>query len=249
MEIIKGKVKAPYIILIYGVPGVGKSELATFADKPLFLDVENGLDRIDCHKTPVIETWDKLLEAMRFAYDSDYKTVVVDTLVALELLLVNKILKEYNDKNKSNVESLSDKIAFPYGAGYFLLQSNWALFTKMVFKLKAKGKNVVLVAHETIEKVENPSGENFDRTTINVHKKSAPSIVSNVDAVFYAKYSRFLRSKSEGSDEKIAVSNGDRILQVVESATCIAKNRFGLNEDIVFNTDKDRKALFKSLEK
>jgi len=246
MKIIKGKTPASWVICIYGVPGIGKSTLATRAEKPVFLDVEGGLDRIDCERTPRLRTWNELFEAMKWASESEYKTVVFDTLLAIEELIIQKIIDEINeDRNPSyQVKTLRDQDkSLAYGAGFEILKSKWSQFAKMLYVIKDMGKNVVCIAHDAVEKVENPSGENYDRYSLNIHKKSVPLVVSKMDAVFFAHFEKTIRSK-KNSEKKVAQDTGSRIIQTVEKPWCVAKNRFDLPEHISFTSAEDARKFF-----
>lgn len=237
MEILKGRNPAAWVATIYGVPAVGKSTLATFAPKPVFIDCEGGLDRIDCERTAKVNSWPELYESLRWAISSDYQTIVIDSLSAVEEILTKKILDDTN-KNRDQdylIESLSDKTVFAYGSGFELLKSNWALFAKLLFKIKDRGKNVLCIGHEIVEKVENPSGENYDRFTLAIHKKSAPLLIAKMDAVFFAHYEKLLQSK-ESSGRKVAVGTKRRLLQAQEKPDCVAKSRFDLEDSIDFSS-------------
>lgn len=254
MKIMNGKNPKSWVGCIYGVPGVGKSTLATLAENPVFLDCEGGLDRVECAKyqhddwpedRTQIKTWQEFYDATREVYHSDFHTVVIDTISAVQEIMERKILDEVNEgrDEKYKVKTLQDKDAFPYGAGFEALKANWSLFLKIIFSLKEKGKNVLCIGHQNVEKVENPEGENFDRYTLNIHKKSTPMVISKMDCVLFAYYEKALKGK-EGSKNKVAVDLGNRMLQTSEKPFCIAKNRFDLPEQIPFTTPEQAKEFF-----
>jgi len=248
MKIIKGKTASPWVILIFGVPGVGKSTLASFAPNPVFMNLENGLDRIGVDRTPHLKDWSAFFEAMKWAKGSDYQTICIDTMSALEDLLVAQMLDEVNrgkDK-KYHADSINDKDAFPYGAGGLVLKSKWAFVVEMIATLQAMGKNVVCVAHEMVQRVQNPDGDDYDRFTPSIHKKSLDYVIGQMDGVFFCQYERLMRVKEGpmGKQIKYAQDTGKRIIQTNEKVTALAKNRFGLKPSMPFNSMEDSKAFF-----
>ncbi len=245
MKVKSSLAPSPWVVCVYGVPGVGKSTLGSFAPDPIFLDVEGGIDRIECSKYQAddwpeertqIKTYDELINAFREVYESKFSTVVIDTASAVEEILTARIL---NDAGKTNLSEM------PYGQGFEALKAAWALITKIMFDLKSTGKNVLLIAHDSIEKVENPSGENYDRYGIAVHKKSAPLVIGKMDGVFFAHYERNVVTTS--SDKKVAVDTGNRFLLTIEKPFAVAKNRFKLEELVPFNTPNDVRSFFERL--
>lgn len=250
MEIITGKQPSAWSILIYGVPGVGKSTLANFAPNPVFINLENGVERIDCARTPHLKSWSDFFEAMVWAKSCEYDTVVIDTMAALEALLTEEILKETNEGKSPefHAKTLADKDAFPYGAGGMILRSKWAFVVSMLEKLQAAGKNVVCVAHETIHKVQNPDGEDYDRYAPNIHKKAVDMIVANMDGVFFCKHERVMRQKDAfAKTVKYAQDTGKRVIQTTEKVTALAKNRFSLPPVMPFSSPEDSKAFFEKI--
>lgn len=223
--IIKGKTPSSWSMLIYGTPGCGKSSLGAQAPKPFFLDLEDGLSRIDgCERSPVLRNWAEVHRWLGFAFKTqDYQTIVIDTLDAMEGILTQKILASHRDK-----VTLSD---FGYGKGHDILEAEWLKVLGILGQIKATGKNILLIGHEQIQKFEDPSSENYDRFNIKVHRKSASIITAKMDAVLFARYEVFFKEK-EGTKKKRAAGTGERLLHTVEAPCWVAKNRFGL-PDIV----------------
>ena len=247
MEIISGKLESPWSLLIYGVPGVGKSTLASYAPKPVFANLENGLERIGVDRSPHLKDWGSFFQFMKWAKDSDYQTIAIDTMGSLEDMLVKEMLKEVNEGKdpKHHAESINDKEAFPYGSGGMILKAKWALVITMIEKLQSVGKNVVCVAHESITRVNNPDGEDYDRFAPNIHKKSIDLVVGKMDGVFFCKHERVMRVKDGfGKQIKYAQDTGKRIIQTTEKVTALAKNRFGMPASMPFNSPDDSKAFF-----
>lgn len=224
-RVIKGIQPAAWKMLVYGVPGVGKSSFAAFAPSPIFLDLENGLGRIDCVKTPHrLQTLDEVMDWLRwFVRAGEYKTVVIDTIDELERLLATKVVEEWN-RNNAKVKTVSD---IPYGRGGDLLVNEWRQFMQIFEYIYSVGKNVLLIGHEQVIKFENPTDANYDFYTVNIHKKSAPVVTAKLDAVLFARFETVIKSAKDGKGK--AVTTGDRVLYTTQGASWVAKNRFRLD--------------------
>lgn len=71
----------PVVMLVYGVPGVGKTSLSVTSENPVLVDCDRGADRAVIRKdTLVCSKWeDIIVEKETF---KQYKTVVIDTAKA-----------------------------------------------------------------------------------------------------------------------------------------------------------------------
>jgi len=244
MEIITGKKAAPWKIVLYGPPGVGKSSICAYAPNPLFIDIEFGLNRINCHKTPRISAWESgdmkapgFIEAMKFAAESDYKTIVIDTISALESLLTDKVKKDFGKPIGSIAE-------MPYGTGFEALKAEWARVIKMVTRLQeGYGKNVVLVGHSKVEPVNDPTTESYDTFTLDTQKKSQQTITTNMDAVLFCRQ-EILTKERESGQKLRGITTGDRYIYTIETPAYLAKNRFGLEAKVKMSPE-----IFERLEK
>ena len=219
--VIRGCIASPWAVMIYGPPGVGKSWWAAKAPKPFFIDLEDGLARIDCDRSPVVTSHKELIAAVQFAAGSDYQTIVFDTADALEKILTATVCQKHEK------DSLAD---FVYGKGEIYLRSEWTKLINVFLRLKAKGKNVILTANEIIQKLDDPTTESYDRYTLNLDKRAAPAVTAALDAVFFARYETILKARDEDkNNSKVrAVGTGKRLLYTMESPSFVAKNRFGL---------------------
>lgn len=226
MEIIKGKSLGAYMAIVYGVPGIGKSTWASQAPAPLFIDLEGGLARIECDKTPRVSEWGKLLDALRFAYQSDYKTIVLDTIDGLEELIRKEACKIYNWKS---IESAG------YGKGYVAMCEILQEVLIMCEKLKEKGKSVIFVGHEVIKTHQAPDQDAFDRYILKMNAKLSAILVGRVDACFFCQYETHLKTDRTNEERLRAVGTGKRIMRTQEAPAWIAKNRFGLEPTIAMD--------------
>lgn len=226
MEIIRGKQTRAWKGLIYGVPGIGKSTFCAHAPKPLFLDVEDGIARIDVDKTPHLRSFPEFLEALRWAYSSDYQTIVIDTVDFLEQLLHQHVCEQNNWKS---IEQPG------YGKGFSIAQEEWIKTLNIFDSFVAKGKNVLMVGHDQIKSFSSPDQDAYDRYMIKLNSKSANLIVAKCDFVFFAQHETILKEDRVKDDRLRAVGTGKRVLRTSETPAWIAKNRFALQPTIVMD--------------
>jgi replication-associated recombination protein RarA len=218
LEIKKGMQVRPYKALIYGPPGVGKSELANSAEKPFFFDIEKSIHHIDCTSVEINST-DDILDAIKiFLSSPDYKTAIFDTTTALQDILIGSLLK--NNAKKS----LED---FGYGKGYSLLSNEWVKIIKYANYLVSKGRNVIFVGHSEVKQFKNPAGEDFDKYQIQIDKRSQGSLVNNMDLVLFMDW-RVTISDDDGLGAKKGVGTGERVIYTEERPAFTAKNRYKL---------------------
>lgn len=94
-------------ILIAGYPGIGKSTLALSAPKPLHIDIDHGIDRIEPrYRADYIQpkTYDEVLEDLVPENLGDYDTLVFDTggkLISLMSLWAIKKDPKYGQRDGS----------------------------------------------------------------------------------------------------------------------------------------------------
>lgn len=218
----RGVKAAAWKLLVYGTPGIGKSTLAAAAPAPYFLDLENGIARIDCAGSParlttLTEVYD---EIAWFKGQTEFQTLVVDTIDELEKMLSARVVAGWD---KPDVKTVAD---IPYGRGGDLLVHAWRELLDGFDRLVAGGKNVLFTGHEQIIKFENPSDANFDFYAVNVHKKVAPVVTAKLDAVFYARYETFVTGVDEKKGKGKAGGQGRRVLHTQQGPSFIAKSRF-----------------------
>lgn len=132
-------------ILIAGYPGIGKSTLALSAPKPLHIDIDHGIDRIEPrYRADYIQpkTYDEVLEDLVPENLADYDTLVFDTggkLISLMSLWAIKKDPKYGQKDGS----LSLK-------GYGFVGKE---FTRLMdYCFYTLNKHIVMVFHAVEEK-------------------------------------------------------------------------------------------------
>ena len=151
MSLIKKKeeIELPKTIVgcITGVCGIGKTTLALSAPKPLLLDTDNGIHRVQSeYRSDVVQvkSYQDILDVLEEDL-SDYETIVIDTLGEL----VNFMLKYFADKDKSLITRGGTYNIKIWG---FIKQE----FQNLKLKLQLLNKHLIFVSHVKEDK----DGEN-----------------------------------------------------------------------------------------
>lgn len=128
-------------MIIAGVAGIGKTTLALSAPKPLLIDLDNGISRVEAkHRTDTmfVTSFDELKEELASEDLSAYETIVLDTGGKLFELMKPSIIKESSKCGKSD-GTLSLQ-------GYGVAKKKYGEFVNFV---KSLDKNLVIVFHAT----------------------------------------------------------------------------------------------------
>lgn len=221
-DIKRNTTGAPRIVL-YGVAGIGKTTLAACAPKPIFVQTEDGLGRIDADAFPRAAKYADVLEQMSalIKQPNDYQTVVLDSLDALEPLLWEHVCAEGGKK------SIED---FGYGKGYVAAAGEWRRLLSGFDMLREQGKAIVLIAHSQVVRFESPEVDAYDRYQLRLDKRACAVVSDWADAVLFANYRV---AAVQSGDRKRGVGDGTRVLYTTERPAFSAKNRFGLPDQIV----------------
>lgn len=231
MRILSGPAPKPRRILLYGQHGVGKSTFASQAPGAIFLNVEDGLGDIDCHRTDKLNSYADVISTISWLAGNDhpYKTVVVDTLDWLEGFIFQAVAAE---KSKSEIEDIG------YGKGYKFAAKKWHFLLKGFEYLRdAKGMTTIFLAHAKIEKFDNPEGERYDRYEPDLNEIGSSIVQEWCDEVLFASFRVTIVTEDNGFNRTRgrAIGGKERFIRTNESAAAIAKNRLRLPDELEFS--------------
>ena len=255
-SIKKATPQAP-VITIVGFAGSGKSSLAGLFNKPIFIQAENATSVFETlseeaqpaffGQLPIpnakknIKTSDVLIEQLRelITQEHDFKTVVIDTITALNTLFEQEVI-EFDANGASNI----GEAAGGYNKGYLVIAGIHAKIRSACEHLRKRGITVVFLAHTGIVKMKNrPESGEYVAYSLDMHEKSRAIYVSSSDVVAYLKARDFVLGNEEnkkGQTTKYGrVSNtGERVLITSSDGTIgyiDAKNRYNLPDEIEVN--------------
>ncbi len=233
-SIQSGRTPSPPRLMIYGTEGIGKSTVAACAPQPIFIQTEDGLGEIDCHKFPLASSLGDVLAALASLQSEQhaYQTVVIDSLDWLERLIWDSVCQDYGAKSIEKVDG-------GYGKGYVYALTPWRqLIDHLSVLHRERCMAVILIAHAKVEKFDDPESSPYDRYSPRLHKHAAALLTEWCDAVLFA--SRKFRTQTEdaGFGRKRTIAHpvgkdgGERVLRTVGGPSCVAKNRYDLDGEL-----------------
>jgi hypothetical protein len=213
----------PPRVIIHGAQGVGKSTFAASAYAPIFLPFEDGLSGLEVDAFPRLTSYDDAITAIgTLATEAHgYGTAVIDSLDWLEPLVWAKVATA---NGKNSIEDI------PYGKGYAEAMPLWRqLFDGLNHLREHKGMAIILIAHSQVKRFEAPDSEPFDRFELKLHKGASALAVEWADIVGFGHHETAIKKETNGFQSRArGIATGRRLLRVVETPACVAKNRYGL---------------------
>lgn len=227
MNIVKGtEQRLPPRIVIYGTEGVGKTTFGAQFFTPILVPTEDGLGALNVDHFPVAKSTAEVMGALQSLLGSTYETVVLDTADWFERLIFDEICKSYG---KVEIE----KVDGGYGKGFSYALPYWRRLLDVFDALRARGMWIVILAHAKIEKFEDPEAGAFDRYSPRLNKHGCNILTEWADVVGLAtRRLAVVKDGSKGKAVPVGPEGGDRILRCVGSPAFVAKNRYGLPEEM-----------------
>lgn len=223
----------PVIATILGDAGLGKTSLACTFPKPIVIRAEDGLQSIPVEQRPdalpLITKVDQLFDQLMLLVkeDHDYKTLVIDSVTALERLFIQDVI----DNDPKNPKGINQALG-GYGNGTAAVAAQHERVRKACGILRdRKGMNIVFIAHAEVETISPPDDEDYSRYSLRIGKKSVAPYTDDVDLVGFVKLETF--TKGDG-DKKKAISSGGRVVVCHATASNVSKNRYGIEEELPF---------------
>lgn len=231
-EILSKPQHRAVMMTITGDGGVGKTSLAASFPNPVFLRTEDGMESLGANAPmafPLAGSSGDIEEQLLMLgrEDHDFKTLVIDSVTKLNILIEQEIVAG-DPKKPASINQANGG----YGAGLAAVAERHRQIKAICDQLNQyKGMNVVFIAHADSEVVEQPDQDPYTRYTMRMNKRSVTHYSDDVDVVAFIK----LKTMTYGDgDRKKATTTGDRIITCYPTPNHISKNRYNISQDLVF---------------
>lgn len=221
----------PPKICIYGGPGIGKTTFAAGMTDPIFAMCEDGQGMLSIASL----TGDETIKDFRTFTDGldalirqehDFRTLVVDSMSALEPIVWAEVASRFNAEDISRID---------YGKGWAAAKIVFIdeILARFNVLNERRRMTICLIGHSKVERYHPPTGDSYDRYTLEMREQVASAIEKWVDALLYCDFDQHVVTTTDGFTEtKKAKTSGVRVMWTSNTLACVAKNRLGLPKKV-----------------
>lgn len=240
-KVAQGKITEPLFMLIYGVPGVGKSTLGSEFPSPLFFGDQMESSKFDVMRGPEPKTMQEcrdFLNEILNAKTVKFKTLVFDNLGWFEPLPWAEICKE---ESKKSIDDIG------YQNGYKMSVSRHQEIVNLLKAIREKHKiDVVILGHSRVKDFQDPTiSSNYAKYQLSINEQAENVWFRSVEAVLFMNY-EILKADEK---KKFAQGEGVRYAYTQERPGFKAKNRYGLPFRLLMPLGEGYKTLAAAIQK
>ncbi len=241
------KADQPPRVLIYGPEKMGKTTLAAEFPAPVFLQTERGesgsleLDALAPEGQTHLTSFQDVIDAIGVlaGEDHQFKTVVLDSVSALQKLIWDKVCR---DSNVATIELAGGG----YGKGYIEADNHWlTIIDGLNYLRNERGMAIVLIGHAIIGRFDDPETQSYSRYDIDLHKRAEALLKREVDAILLVK--KDVTIKTEGAKPgqgRARADGGDaRWIYTQGRPAFTAGNRYDMPDRILYQKGQGYAAL------
>jgi len=224
--------KSALQMVIYGPPGVGKTDVASRFPKVGFIidPQEEGIRILSeygqCPAPVFVEEASDFETLLELAEDVaagsyDIETIVFDSLTGMEKLCFHYHCREYFE------DDWTAKGFYSYQQGpKNAAKVDWPRFLDALDAIRRAGINVILLAHSTVKTYSNPEGPDYDRFIPYLDKETWQQTHRWAKAVLF--YNYHVDVDKKGPRNKAKMETEERFIYAEWSPAYDAKNQYGL---------------------
>ena len=173
--------------MVYSLPGIGKTTLASKLEKSLILDIEGGANKIKTPRTTQItkleEFYSDLVELWK-APKREFDYIVIDTVDWLVRLVINDVA----GIDKNPLTETLNRSNGGYGNGKQVLDNHVRVkLLPMLIALNKKGYGICLLAHADKKTMMDSDGTTIEQIAPKIDPTTLNAFMEWCDAIFFLK--------------------------------------------------------------
>lgn len=233
MKILREATPLAPKFMVYSLPGMGKTTLASQMKNSIIIDIEGGANYVKTARTEQITKLDDFKAALVELWKAptrEFDYIVIDTVDWLARLLVEDVA----GIDKNHLTETLNRSNGGYGNGKQVLENyvrTWLL--PLLVALNKKGYGICLLAHADKKDMLDSDGTTIEQITPKIDPITLNAFVEWCDAIFYLKKD----------------VDGKRILQLNSDDVALAKNRTGITKNEVDLAEVDINNILTGKEK
>lgn len=234
----KARFQPPRIVL-NATEGWGKTSCGAYAPKPLLLmssdetgyDTLAGAGLVPEIPADVVRDWKHLNDILTKLGNEatlPYKTLILDATGGFEKMCHLFVCK------RDFSGDWGEKGFSAFQRGYDVAVPEWTDMLVKLDRIRNKGVMIILLGHTKVGPYKNPTGNDFDRFTSDLHAKTWGVTHRWADAVLFGKFVTITETKKNKTK---GIGGEERILYTEWRDAYDAKNRYGMPPEIEIPDD------------
>lgn len=226
MNITRGRIPCGQKVVIYGVPGIGKTTLAAQFPNAVFIDTEGSTRSFDVARFDPPTSWEMVKSEAQYVLDhpEGIGTLVIDTADWAAKLCNQAICAK---AGKVGIED------FGYGNGYTYAAEEYGRLLDILDRITLqRGIHVVITAHSVLKHVEQPDQfGKYDQWELKCDPKLAALTKEWADMILFCNY-KIMVVATDKDGKKGKGQGGQRTMYTSTRPAFVAKNRYGLPDEL-----------------
>lgn len=225
------KSTAGHRVLLYGPGGIGKTTLGVKAPgKVAFIDTEDSLpilktqldaQEIELPSVVPVTNFKDTISNLKLGGWEPFKTIVIE-VTRMEEWCVAETLSTVPHEKGHKIAKIED---YGFGKGYQYVFDTFLTLLAQLDRHARAGRNVILIAHDCVNTVPNPEGDDWLRYEPRLQNPKTGKASIQLRVKEWADHVLFYGYDVAAAKDKKAKGSGTRTIYTAERPYCMAKSR------------------------